>query len=336
MKAVNAALKTDVLEMGSADKFKANYWSTGLLPFDILLGGGFPKGRFSLITGDYATLKTLVGLSTIAGVQQNGGVAAVVDAEHSYDEAWAKTVGVDTDSLIVERPESGELAIDTAEALIRGGVDFIMFDSIASLLPEAERSKRLSQESIQPARIAALMSVACRRLTSANKNTAVLWINQYRTNLGITFGSKEVATGGKAMGYYSSMTIAVKKIGKVTKDVKYHDGQKWADTKETVIQKYKAELVKSRLSKPFRDVVFDWDLEQAQIDMAGYLIAQGLELGLITQSGAWIVYTQSDADGVVQNEYKLQGMPKFKKAIAESPEALAALTAAVSSHHGLV
>ena len=285
MKLVNSALGSDVLKMATAPEFSVDYIPTGVLPMDILLHGGLPRGRFVEIYGDYSSLKSYIGLSAIAQVQKRGGVAAVIDTEHSFDEEWAKSIGVDTKALIIQRPENGELAIDTAEALIRAKVDLIVFDSIAAALPKAEQEKRLYGEKVQPGRLAYLMSVGLRKLTAANEHTSMLWINQTRLNIGITFGSPEAIPGGKSMPFYASFRISMKKVGKITRSVKQFDGEKWADTKEQIGQKFKAEVTKSKLSRPFRDVFFIWNLINAEVSNVEFMIAQGLELGLINQKG---------------------------------------------------
>lgn len=233
-----------------------------------------------------STLKSFIGLKAIATTQASGGVCALIDTEHSYDPTWAAALGINTDTLIVQQPETGELAMDTAEALIRGKCDLIVFDSIAASLPQTERNKRLHEESVQPARQAQLMSLAMRKLTAANSKTAMVWINQTRLNVGVTFGNPESLPGGRAMPYYSSYRINMKKVGKITRDVQSWDGEKMVNVKEQVGQKFKAIVEKSKLSKPFRDVYFTWDYETGEIDEAGYLIALGLEAGLITQKGA--------------------------------------------------
>lgn len=307
MAEINATLKSPVLKLGSDLDLKVEYLPTGVLPIDILLQGGIPKGRFVEFYGDYSTLKSYVGLKAIASTQASGGVCALIDTEHSYDPGWAAALGVDTDALIVQQPETGELAMDTAEALIRGKCDLIIFDSIAATLPQTERNKRLHDESVQPARQAMLMSLAMRKLTAANSKTAMVWINQTRLNVGITFGNPESLPGGRAMPYYASYRINMKKVGKITRDVQTWDGEKMVATKEQIGQKFKAIVEKSKLSKPFRDVYFTWDYETGEIDEVGFLIALGLEAGIITQSGA--------AWGFEGETWR--GKDKFKTAVTE-------------------
>ena len=306
---INATFKEEVLKTASDPSFVVTYLPTGVLPVDVLFGGGLPRGRFTTITGDYSTLKSYIGLRAIATTQASGGIAAIIDTEHAFDPEWAESLGVDLKTLIIKQPVSGELAIDIAEGLILSGVDLIVFDSVAAALPEAEREKRLHGEKVQPARIAQLMSVAMRKLTAANSRTAVLWINQLRMNIGVTFGNPEVATGGKALPYYSSYILSVRKAGKIVRAKKQWDGEKMVDGKEQVGQKFKAELLKSKLSKPFGDAYFTWSMEDSAIDETGYLIGACLEAGLVTQKGASWAY----------GTHKAQGREKFKALVDADP-----------------
>ncbi|MGB4951008.1 MAG: hypothetical protein WBO55_10290 [Rhizobiaceae bacterium] len=331
MAEVNAVMGADSVFMGSDKSLQVEYLSTGLLPFDILLQGGFPKGRMSLIYGDWSTLKSLVGLMTCGQTQKDGGTAAIIDTEHAYDPKWAKQMGINTDDLIVwprrddEEEHSGEEAVDTAQVLTANGVDLIVFDSVAAAMPQAESAKRLKGESIQPARLAQLMSAATRRLTAVNNKTAFIFINQTRVNIGITFGSNEAHPGGKALPFYASYIMNVRKTGKITKDVKVYTGEKWTTVKEQHGQVYKAELTKSKLNKPFREVWFTWDMKTGQIDLPGFLIAQGLETGLVQQKGNTWSY----------GNVKAVGREKFKDALANNSNAMMQLEMEVRDWHGL-
>lgn len=284
-KAVNATLKSEALVTGSDPRFKTTYTSTGILPFDILWHGGIPRGRFIEIYGDWSTLKSYIGLMSIANFQREGKVAALIDTEHSFDSDWAKSCGVNLNDLILLQPTSGEIAMDHAETLIRGECDLIVFDSVAAMTPQAEQTKRLAGENVQPARIAQLMSAALRRLMTANTDCSMIWVNQLRVNVGVTFGSNEALPGGKALPYYASFRTSIRKTGKITVPTKTYDGEKFVDTKKQVAQKFKAELVKSKLSRPFQDEHFIWSLETGSLDLVGYLIAKGIEQGFVTQKG---------------------------------------------------
>ncbi|AYQ99288.1 RecA-like DNA recombinase [Brevibacterium phage Cantare] len=323
--AVNAKLGKGTVTMASDDKYKTEFVSTGLLPFDILLQGGIPTGRFTTIYGDYSTLKSYVGLNAIREFQTLGKTCAYIDLEHSFSTEWAESVGVNVKDLIVERPATGERAVDIMEVLIRGGIDFIVFDSIASALPLSEQDKMLSEDKIQPGRIADLMSKAMRKLTASNERTAVLFINQTREKIGITFGSNESLPGGKAVPFYSSYMISARKTGKLTKDIKFYDGDKWASGKEQIGQKYKIELVKSKLNKPFRDMWFTWSLTKGQIDLPAFLLAQGVESGLIEVTGNTWVF----------ENVRAVGRQKFADALASDADALMVLEDRIRMAHGL-
>lgn len=309
---VNGALGKGTVSFATDKDYRVTYQPTGLLPFDILLQGGMPRGRFVEVIGDYSTLKSYLGLCVTREVQKAGGVAALIDTEHAFDPAWAEAIGVDLSTLIVERPENGELAMDIMEALVRGGVDHITVDSIAATLPAAEQTKRFHGEKVQPGRLAYLMSTALRKITTANSKTSILWINQTRLNIGVTFGSPLAVPGGKAMPYYASYRVEVKKVGKETVVVDQHDGEKWVKGRSQVGQKFKAEILKSKLSRPFRDVWFTWSLDENQIDMPTFLISQGLELDLIGLKGQ--TWTYKDTKAV--------GREKFKNTVMSDPAVL--------------
>lgn len=323
--AVNAKMGKDTLTMASDEKYSVNFTPTGLLPFDILLQGGVPSGRFVTIYGDYSTLKSYVGLNTIREYQQRGKTCAYIDLEHSFSTEWAESIGINVNDLIVKRPETGERAVDIMEVLIRGGIDFIVFDSIASALPLSEQDKMLSEDKIQPGRIADLMSKAMRKLTASNEHTAVMFINQTREKIGVTFGSNESLPGGKAVPFYSSYMVSARKTGKVTRDVKFFDGDKWAGGKEQIGQKYKIELVKSKLNKPFREIWFTWSLEQSQIDIPAFLMAQGMEFGLIEKTGnTWSF-----------ENVRAVGRAKFMDALVENQDAMMMLEDQIRMEYGL-
>ena len=325
MATLNNALGGDILKMGSDDQFKVTHIPTGLLPIDVLLHGGVPRGRFTEVFGDSSTLKSYIGLCAMAQTQKAGGTAAIIDTEHSFDPDWATDAGVDVSRLLLVQPETGELAIDAAEVMIRNNVDLIVFDSIAATLPQQEQTKRMHGENIQPARLASLMSAACRRLTAANSKTAVFWINQTRMNVGITFGNPEVTAGGRAMPYYASARINLKKVGKINDDKKVYNGEKWITSKVQVGQKYKATTVKSKLSKPFEEVFFDWDMTKGQVDLTGYIIAQLVESGAIQITGNTWTF----------GEHKAVGRAKFRALVDDDPDLLAAMTVHARTVHGL-
>lgn len=290
-KAINKFLGTESLRFASDDCYQTKYHSTGLLPFDILLGGGIPVGRYTIIQGAFSTLKTYMGLNAIAEVQRKGGTAALIDTERTFDASWAEEIGIDTSQLLVwpdrESHEfmTGEQAIDMAELLIRNKVDILVFDSIAAALPLDETSKAMSKGKVQPARLAALMSLAFRRLTAVNNQTSIVMINQLREAVGVMFGNPEKATGGRAQGFYATYIVQMRQAGKEKRAIKIHNGDSWVDSQQIYAQEYVATLTKSKLSKPSTEIRFTWSLDHNEIDMGKFLFAQGVELGLITNKG---------------------------------------------------
>ena len=312
MKEINKLLGANTVMLGSDDVLKVEYIPTGVLPIDHLLGGGIPRGRFTEIFGAYSTLKSYVGLSTIAQEQANGGVCALIDTEHSYDPEWAKGLGVDTDSLIYHAPETGEEAIDVTEMLVRNNVDLIVWDSVAATLPQTESEKRLSKEKVQPARLAALMSLGMRKLTAANDNTAIIFINQTRMKIGVMFGDPEVTAGGKALPYYASFRIALRKAGKIKETIDGFDDEGHKSKSNNVLGiKIRATLEKSKLSVPSKESIFTFDLSTGRVDEIGYLISAGLNAGIINHEGrSW---------WVGDNE-KMVGLDKFRGWLEENQD----------------
>lgn len=288
MSSVNSILGKGTLTTASDPFFNVTYLRTGIAPIDDLLQGGIPFGRFVEIFGDYSTLKSYIGLCAIRECQQMGKLAALIDTEHAFDPKWAKEIGVNLEDLIIKRPANGEEAIDIAEILIRGGVDLIVFDSVAAALPKSEENTQLSgDKNIQPARLAQLMSLAMRKLTAANTKTAVLWINQTRINVGVMFGSNESVPGGKALPYYASYRISLRKAAKVFEDTYVTViGDENRPTKKkfklTVAQQIRATVEKSKLNAPHRDVMFNFDFRMGMVDDWWYLATKCLDTGALT------------------------------------------------------
>lgn len=290
-KELNAFMKEDVIQFASDPKYIVTYMSTGVFPIDAILQGGLPRGRFTEIYGDYSTFKSYIGYRAIATTQEAGGIAALVDTEHAFDPVWAESLGVNVKDLLIKRPPSGEDAVDVSEILIRQGIDLIVWDSVAATLPQDVSKKRMGKENVQPGRLAFLMSEASRRLTTANERTAVLFINQTRLNIGVTFGDPMVVSGGRALGYYASYRIGLKKSGRVTEPIKKYapadtsEGVKEVDGKRVIGMKITAKVEKSKLSKPFDESVLLYDLRTAAIDETGFIIARALENGWIKKKG---------------------------------------------------
>lgn len=313
-KQVNSLLGKDVVRMASDPYFKVEYFKTGVLPVDVLLGGGIPRGRFTEFYGDFSTLKSYVALKTIAEVQRSGGTCVLIDTEHSFDPEWAESLGVDVGELIVQHPENGEMAVDVTEAFIRAGVDLIVWDSVAATLPKDEQEKRAT-DAVQPARLAALMSRAMRKLTAANSKTAILCINQTREKVGIVFGSNESVPGGKALPFYASYRIAMRKAGKIQEEIKVHDGEKWTKGKQVTGHRIRATLEKSKLSAPNREVTFIYDLKLAAVDDFMFMAGYGVEYGLVRNEGqSWSIPELT--------EFKvIRGRENFIQALRESETA---------------
>lgn len=281
---INKALGVDAVRLGSDPELQVGVIPTGVLPIDVLLDGGVPRGRFMEFFGDSSTLKTYLGLTTMREAQQAGGTAAIVDTEHAFDPEWAETLGVDTESLIVMQPPTMEDAVDVTEALVRNAVDVVVWDSVAASLPMAEQEKS-EKEKHQPARLAAAMSRATRKINAANESTAVIWINQTREKVGVVYGSPETTPGGRSLPFYASHRVALRKAGSLREDVKSHDGYQGKTVKETRGQKIRATLEKSRLTKPHRDVLFTFDYTTGRVDEARFMVSYGLDRGLIERRG---------------------------------------------------
>lgn len=312
MAEINKALGAGTVKMGSDKSLEVKRLPTGVLPIDHLLDGGIPTGRFTELFGAYSTLKSYIALSCIAQTQKSGGTCAIVDTEHAYDPTWATAIGVDTDDLIYQSPETGEEAVDVTEVLVRNGVDLIVWDSVAATLPQAESTKRMSKESVQPARLAALMSIGMRKLTAANSHTAILFINQTRLSVGVVFGDPETVPGGRALPYYASYRVALRKAGKEKESLETYDGSgKKTSVNQVVGHKIRATLEKSKLSAPSRDALFTFDLKTGRVDEVGYALAAGLEKGIVKHEGrSWWV----------SEDEKIVGAEKFRGWLAERPE----------------
>ena len=275
--------------------------STGSLGIDLALGiGGLPRGRVIEIYGPEASGKTTLALQAIASVQRDGGMAAIVDAEHALDVKYAANLGVDLKQMLISQPDSGEQALEIVEALVRsGGIDLIVVDSVAALVPEAEITGEMGDQ--QVGLQARLMSKAMRKLTSAISRTgcAVIFINQLRAKIGgMGFGPKEVTTGGNALKYYASVRLDVRRIGSIKKD------------SEVLGNRTRARVVKNKLAPPFRTAEFDIVFGEG-VNRLGELVDRGVELGFVTKSGSW--YSLGD-------ERLGQGRDKASEALRADPE----------------
>jgi len=252
---------------------------SGCLPLDIALGtGGFPRGGVVEVFGPESSGKTCLALTVIAQAQRLGGVATFIDAEHALDPEWARKIGVDIDSLLVSQPDSAEQALDIAETLVRSNaVDIVVIDSVAALVPRAEIEGEMGDTHVGLQ--ARLMSQALRKLTSSihKSHTCMVFINQIREKIGVMFGNPETTPGGRALKFYSTVRIDIRRIGAI-KEGKDHSGNR-----------VRAKIVKNKLAPPFRLAEFDL-LFQEGISREGALIDAALEFEVFSRSGAWFTY----------------------------------------------
>ena len=273
---------------------------TGCLSLDIALGiGGLPRGRIIEIYGPESSGKTTVALHVIAEIQKTGGIAAFIDAEHALDPVYAKKLGVDLDNLYVSQPDTGEQALDIADALVRSGaVDLIVVDCVAALTPKAEIEGDMGDPHVGLQ--ARLMSQALRKLTGIiNKSkTCVIFINQLREKVGIMFGNPETTPGGKALKFYASVRIDVRKA----------DALK--DSEGIMGNKTRAKIVKNKLAPPFKTAEFDI-LYGEGISQEGCIIDLGVACGVIAKSGAWFAY---------EGEKVAQGREKMREWLKNNPD----------------
>lgn len=271
--------KGSIMRMGeSAGKLDISVVSTGILPLDIALGvGGLPRGRIIEIYGPEASGKTTVCLSAIAQAQKHGGVAAFIDAEHALDPLWAETVGIKLDELLISQPDTGEQALEIAESLVRsGGIDVLVIDSVAALVPRAEIEGEMGDAMIGLQ--ARLMSQALRKLTGviSKSKTVVIFTNQLRQKIGVMFGNPETTTGGLALKFYATIRMDVRKIETIK------DGDK------VVGSRHRVKIVKNKVSSPFR--VAEFEVSEHGISREGGILDVGIELGVVSKSGAFLRY----------------------------------------------
>lgn len=274
--------KGSVMMLGENAKLNLEVISTGSLGLDLAIGiGGLPKGRIIEIYGPESSGKTTVALHAVAEAQKAGGVAAFIDAEHALDPAYAKALGVDIDSLIISQPDTGEQALEITDTLVSSGVvDIIVVDSVAALVPKAEIEGEMgdSHMGLQ----ARLMSQALRKLTSSiNKSkTITIFINQLREKIGVMFGNPETTTGGRALKFYSSIRIDVRRI----------DSIKQGD--EIIGNRTRAKIVKNKVAPPFRQCEFDIMYGQG-ISKVGELVDLAANIDVIKKSGSWYSYNDN-------------------------------------------
>ena len=271
--------KGSVMRLGDRGRVPIEVIPTGSISLDIALGiGGLPRGRVVEIYGPESSGKTTVALHAVANAQRGGGIAAFIDAEHALDPDYAQALGVDTDALLVSQPDSGEQALEIADMLIRSGaLDIIVIDSVAALVPRAEIEGEMGDSHVGLQ--ARLMSQALRKLTGAlsTSGTTCIFINQLREKIGVMFGSPETTTGGKALKFYASIRLDVRRI----------EGLK--DGTDFVGNRTRIKVVKNKCAPPFKQAEFDIMYGQG-ISREGSLIDVGVDAGLVRKAGAWYTY----------------------------------------------
>ncbi|MEV4314525.1 recombinase RecA [Actinocrispum sp. NPDC049592] len=292
--------KGSVMRLGEEARAPIKVIPTGSIVLDVALGiGGLPRGRIIEIYGPESSGKTTVALHAVANAQRAGGIAAFIDAEHALDPEYAKALGVDTDALLVSQPDTGEQALEIADMLIRSGaLDILVIDSVAALVPRAEIEGEMGDSHVGLQ--ARLMSQALRKITGAlsNSGTTAIFINQLREKVGVMFGSPETTTGGKALKFYASVRLDVRRI------------ETLKDGGEPVGNRTRVKVVKNKVAPPFKQAEFDI-LYGFGISREGSLIDMGVEQGILRKSGAWYTY-EGDQLG--------QGKENARKFLRDNPD----------------
>ena len=293
--------KGAVMKLGDNTAMQVDAISTGSLGLDMALGvGGVPRGRIIEVYGPESSGKTTLALHILAEAQKQGGEVAFIDVEHALDPVYAEALGVDINNLLVSQPDTGEQAMEICEALVRSGaIDAIVVDSVAAMVPRAEIEGEMGDSHVGLQ--ARLMSQAMRKLTSVigKTNTVCVFINQLREKVGVVYGNPEVTTGGRALKYYSSVRIDIRRV----EGLKDSSGQ-------FIGNHTRAKIVKNKVAPPFREAEFDIMFGEG-ISKAGEIIDLGAELNIIKKSGSWYSY----------NDTKLgQGRDAAKQCVADNPE----------------
>jgi recombination protein RecA len=307
--------KGAIMRLGDRVKVNADVIKTGSISLDAALGiGGIPRGRITEIYGPESSGKTTLALHVVAEAQKNGGLAAFVDAEHALDPTYAKKLGVDTVNLLVSQPDNGEQALEIVETLVRSGaLDVIVVDSVAALVPKAEIEGEMgdSHMGLQ----ARLMSQALRKLTGtvSKSNTSVIFINQVREKIGVMFGNPETTTGGRALKFYTSVRLDIRRIATIK------------EGGDSVGNRTKVKVVKNKMAPPFKEAEFDIMYSEG-ISKEGDILDKAVDFRIVDKSGTWFSY----------NETRLgQGRENVKRFLQENPDILEAITKKVRMKMGL-
>ena len=292
--------KGSIMRLGESTALHVEAIPTGALPLDIALGiGGVPRGRIVEIYGPESSGKTTVALHIIAEAQAEGGIVAFIDAEHALDPVYAARLGVDVDELLIAQPDTGEQALEICDLLVRSGsIDCVVIDSVAALVPRAEIEGEMGDTTVGLQ--ARLMSQALRKLTGSlsKSNTTCIFINQLREKIGVMFGSPETTTGGRALKFYSSVRIDIRRIESMKKDGEF------------IGNRVRAKIVKNKVAPPFRQAEFDLMYGEG-ISREGCVLDMGVEAGIVNKSGSWFNYGE---------ERLGQGRDAAKRALKENPD----------------
>jgi recombination protein RecA len=298
--------KGAIMRLGDATRMRVETISTGALTLDLALGGGLPKGRVIEIYGPESSGKTTVALHALAEVQKNGGVAAFVDAEHALDPTYAAALGVDIENLLVSQPDTGESALEIVDQLVRSAaVDIVVIDSVAALVPRAEIEGDMGD--IHVGLQARLMSQALRKITGniGKSGCTVIFINQLRQKIGITYGSPETTTGGNALKFYASVRLDIRRIQTLKKGT------------EEFGNRVKVKVAKNKVAPPFRVAEFDIIFGKG-VSTLGCLVDLAEETGVIVRKGAWYSYNGDNISQGRDNAIKyLEEKPEFAAEIKE-------------------
>ena len=307
--------KGSIMRMGEKGTMAIEAISTGALSLDLALGiGGLPRGRVTEIFGPESSGKSTLAMHVVAEAQRNGGTCAYIDAEHAMDPVYARAIGVDIDQLLISQPDTGEQALEITDMLVRSGaVDVLVIDSVAALTPRAEIEGEMGDSHVGLQ--ARLMSQALRKLT-ANLNktkTICVFINQLREKIGVMFGSPETTPGGRALKFYSSVRLDIRRI------------ESLKDGAEVVGNRTRVKVVKNKVAPPFRQAEFDIMYGKG-ISREGSLLDMSVDLGIVSKSGAWFTY---------EGEQLGQGRENAKTFLAENPEVMMEVSDKVMIASGL-
>jgi len=307
--------KGSIMRMGEKGSMAIEAISTGALALDLALGiGGLPRGRVTEIYGPESSGKSTLAMHVVAEAQRNGGTCAYIDAEHAMDPIYAKAIGVDIDQLLISQPDTGEQALEIADMLVRSGaIDVVVIDSVAALTPRAEIEGEMGDTHVGLQ--ARLMSQALRKLTGnlSKTQTIAIFINQLREKIGVMFGSPETTPGGRALKFYSSVRLDIRRI------------ESLKDGAEVVGNRTRVKVVKNKVSPPFKQAEFDIMYGKG-ISREGSVLDMSVDLGIVKKSGAWFTY---------EGEQLGQGRENAKTFLIESPEVMVEISEKVMIAAGL-